>query len=353
MNEIKVLNDYSVYVGRNIISEIGKLFDLQKYSQIVVVTDKAISELYIDDVRKNIPEVKEVIIGSGERFKNIETVQEIWKEFLRLGVDRKSLIINLGGGVIGDMGGFAASTYMRGIDFLQVPTTILAQVDASIGGKVGINFGGVKNLIGAFNQPIGVVCDVSTLKSLNDREFIEGFGEVIKHGVIADKKYFEFVTSKKPREFSEDELVKIVSDSCEIKNSIVSKDVTEKNVRRMVNFGHTIGHALESLSLETDNHLLHGEAVSLGMIAEGKVSVLKKMFSEEEFKEMVEALENAGLPTKDEITEKKEVLKRIKSDKKSERGVVYWTLITKIGECVTGQVVDDNLVDQALDFIIA
>lgn len=353
MNKLMVLDDYPVYIGKQILSGIQELVDVSKFSQIVVVTDEIVSKHYFDLIKKSLPNVKEVIISFGERQKNIETVKKIWEEFLKIGVDRKSLILNLGGGVIGDTGGFAASTYMRGVRFVQIPTTLLAQVDASIGGKVGINFGGVKNLIGVFNQPSAVICDVSTLKSLGDREFIEGFGEVIKHGIIADKKYFDFVTSKKPREFSEDDLVKIVTGSCEIKNKIVSEDVTEKDIRRMVNFGHTIGHALESLSLETGNYLLHGESVSLGMVAEGKISELKGLISKQDLETIIKVLEDACLPTKIEIPDQKKVLKKIQSDKKSEGGVVYWTLVTEIGKCATGQVVEDELIKKALEFIKA
>lgn len=346
--KIRVLNSYDVVIGENILGSLKDLIDFSKYSKLVVITDTNLEKLWLKKLEQSIGEVEEIIIGSGEDHKNIETVQKIWKALLELNVDRKSLVVNLGGGVIGDLGGFAASTYMRGIDFLQIPTTLLAQVDASIGGKVGINFVGVKNLIGSFNQPIGVICDISLLKTLPDREFIEGFGEIIKHGVIADKEYFNFVTSKKPKDFSDEELVEIVKGSCEIKKKIIEEDVTEKDSRRLVNFAHTMGHAIESLSFESDNPLLHGEAVSIGIVIEGKISVIKGILKSQDLEIIVRALENIGLPTKYENLNPTEVLEKVKSDKKSEKGVVYFTLIPEIGRAITGQRISDEEITQAL-----
>lgn len=338
---------YNVYIGSGILKDVSEIFNLDNFSKVIVITDKNIPAKYLGQFEK-------IFIPSGEQFKNIETVELIWKKMLSLGCDRKSLVINLGGGVTGDMGGFAASCYMRGIDFIQIPTTLLAQVDASVGGKVAVNFSGIKNLIGSFNQPKMVIIDVDTLDSLPDREFISGFGEIIKHGIIADKEYFNFVTSKKPREFNKEELIKIIKTSCEIKSKIIGKDLTEKDARKLVNFAHTIGHALESISLETDNPLLHGEAVSIGTVIEGKISQLKGMLSSEDLETIIEALDNTGLPTKIESKKykKEKVLKKIHTDKKSIKGVVQWTLIEAIGErAKINQEVEDETVIKALQFI--
>ncbi len=352
VQKINVLGEYDVVVGTDLIEQLEVLFDFEKYSKIFVLTDLNLEKSWFEKVKSSIKnQIEKIVVNPGEQFKNITTIQEIWRKLQTLGADRKSLLINLGGGVIGDTGGFAASTYMRGIDFLQIPTTLLSQVDASIGGKVGINFDGVKNLIGSFNQPVGVLCDVSILKTLPKREFIEGFGEVIKHGIIADKQYFNFVTSKRPLEFNQEELGRIIKRSCEIKKEIVEGDVTEKNSRRLVNFGHTIGHALESISLETKNPLLHGEAVSLGMVAEARISVIKGLLKDEQLQEVIKVLEDASLPIRYEIFETEKVLKNIKSDKKSEGGKVYFTLIKAIGKAVTGQRVLDEEIIKALEFI--
>jgi 3-dehydroquinate synthase len=248
MKTVNVLGKYNVYIGSGLTGDIPELLQTKNYSKIIVVTDTNLPQKYLKDFEK-------IIIPSGEKSKTIETVQIIWKEMLRLKADRKSLVLNFGGGVIGDMGGFAASCYMRGVKFVQIPTTLLSAVDASVGGKVGIDFAGVKNLIGSFNQPEAVIIDTDTFKTLPDREFVSGFGEIIKHGLISDTDYFNTVTSKKPRDFSEEELTDIIAKSCEIKAGIISSDEKESGNRKLLNFGHTIGHALESLSLDSDNYL--------------------------------------------------------------------------------------------------
>lgn len=346
MEIIEILNTYKVFIGNGIIKDLDKLVDLQKYSKVLVIVDENIPSNILNQYEK-------MIISSGEQNKSIETIQMMWSKLLELRCDRKSLVINLGGGVIGDMGGFAASTFMRGLDFLQIPTTLLASVDASVGGKLGINFAGIKNLVGIFNQPIGVICDVSLLKTLPDREFIEGFGEIIKHGAIADSEYFNFVTSKKPREFNEEELVQIIKKSCEIKKKIIEDDVTEKDKRRLVNFGHTIGHALESISLNEKIPLLHGEAISIGMAAEAKISLEKGILSDGDFEKIVKAIEAAGLPIKLKNLNQEKIMEKIKSDKKSEKGIVYFTLISGIGKAEAGQEVSNEILEKALQFINA
>lgn len=344
METIDVFGKYKVYIGSDLLEKIGEITDLSKFSKVIVITDEKIPEKYLDQFEK-------IIVPSGESSKNIETVQLIWKKLIQLGADRKTLVINLGGGVIGDMGGFAASTFMRGIKFLQAPTTVLSAVDASVGGKVGIDFAGVKNLIGSFNQPVGVIVDINTFDSLPDREFISGFGEIIKHGIIADKEYYEKVTSKKPRDFSKDELIEVIKRSCEIKAEIISGDEKESGSRKLLNFGHTIGHALESASLETDNPLLHGEAVSVGMVAEAKISEQLGLIDENVLAEIKHSLDNAGLPTTSKITDIQEVMTLISKDKKSEKGKVNWTLVKGIGKAVIDQSVNEETVKVSLEFI--
>ncbi|MDP3733440.1 MAG: 3-dehydroquinate synthase family protein, partial [Candidatus Daviesbacteria bacterium] len=236
-----------IFVGLDLIPKLSHLVNFKKYSKIFIITDTVVGKHYLSAIKKSFPKAKQIIIDPGEKAKNIETVKKIWQKLLFAGCDRKSIVLNVGGGVTGDIGGFAAATYMRGIDFIQIPTTLLAQADASVGGKVAVNFAKVKNLIGSFNQPIAVFCDINFLSTLPDREFISGFAEVIKHGIIADKKYFDFVTSKKPKDFTKQELIKIILGSIKIKAAIVNKDEKETGQRRLLNFGHTIGHAIEAL----------------------------------------------------------------------------------------------------------
>lgn len=344
METVNVFNQYQVYIGSGILKSLEEIIDLKNYSKVIVITDDKIPGKYLDQYEK-------ISVSSGEENKTIETVKEIWEQLLRFGADRKTLVINLGGGVIGDMGGFAAATYMRGIKFLQVPTTLLSAVDASVGGKVGIDFAGVKNLVGSFNQPIGVVVDVDTFETLPDREFISGFGEIIKHGIIADPKYFKTVTSKKPRQFSKEELIEIIKRSCEIKAEIISSDEKESGNRKLLNFGHTIGHALESASLETDTPLQHGEAVAIGMIAEAKISAAQGLLNDSIIQEIENVLRNADLPVKYEITDQQKILHLISKDKKSEGGKVNWTLIKNIGEAVINQTADEAQILSAIQYI--
>src|SRR5436190_19611525 len=307
---------YPVFIGENILEKIAGLFDLKKYFKIAIVTDENIAKIFLEKLQQAIPyKTHPIIISPGEKAKNIETVKKIWLKLLENKFDRKSLIINLGGGVIGDMGGFAASTYMRGIDFLQIPTTLLSQVDASAGGKTGIDFADIKNLAGTFTQPIGVLIDVQTLTTLPKRIYKEGFGEIIKHGFIADKNYFETVTSKHPLEFSPDEMINIIAGSCEIKKAIIQEDETEKEKRKLLNFGHTIGHAIEVLLLETDKSLLHGEAISIGMIAEAKISELTGIFSSADFQTVKQSLRAAELPVSISYVQIDDILQKMQADK--------------------------------------
>jgi 3-dehydroquinate synthase len=343
---------YDIVIGAGLLEKISDFIDFSSYSQAAIITDEHIAKYYLQVLQKNIP-IKNITLTlpSGEKNKSIENTMIIWRELQHAKFDRKSLLINLGGGVIGDIGGFAASTYMRGIDFINIPTTVLAQVDQSVGGKTGIDFAGIKNLIGTFEQPKAVIIDVETLRSLPEREFISGFAEIIKHGFIADKNYLQLVTAKPPLEFSQDELIEIIAGSCAIKKQVIENDSTEKGRRKLLNFGHTIGHAVESISLETETPLLHGEAISIGITAEAKISQLLHYISEEDVTTIIHALQNAGLPTGIKNTTSQSILEKIKSDKKNVSGKVYWTILKEIGSAVFDEEVEGPLVEQAIDFI--
>ena len=349
MNLVRVLSTYDVIVGTDLISNLADLIRIKDYSKIFIITDQKLDKLWLNKSQRLILfKAEKIVVGVGEKTKTIETVKKIWKDLLIKGCDRKSLIINLGGGVIGDMGGFAASTFMRGVDFIQIPTTLLAMVDASVGGKVGIDFAGVKNLIGSFKQPTSVICDVNFLQTLPDREFVEGFGEIIKHGLIASQNYFNLVTSKKPREFSKEELIKIVLGSVKIKAKIVTKDEKEHGPRKLLNFGHTLGHAVEALSLETKHPFLHGEAVSIGMVAEAKISRLIGYLSQKDLESIITVLTATGLPIKFPNFSISKIIEKINKDKKSEKGKIKWTLLKSIGSAIINQKVDEKIVTQAL-----
>src|SRR5258708_761078 len=288
---------YTIYVGTNLLETITTIFDFSQYSRLFIITDETIKPLFLERLQKNLPvHSHSLVLPSGEKAKTIKSITKIWAAMQDAKLDRKSLVLNLGGGVISDMGGFGAATFMRGVDFINIPTTLLAQVDATIGGKTGFDFGGVKNLIGNFTQPKAVIIDVTTLQTLPQRAFLAGFAEIIKHGMILNKDYFKKVTSKKPLEFTETELIDIIKESCEIKATIIEKDEKEGNKRKILNFGHTIGHAVEALSLETQNPLLHGEAISIGMTIESQIAAQSGLLRETTVQLIKEKLQATGLP---------------------------------------------------------
>lgn len=344
---------YSIFIGSSILPEISKHLNFSKYSQIAIITDHHLAD-WLPKIHELLPTKPiDIILKPGETEKTIETVQIVWKKLIEAKFDRKSLILNVGGGITCDMGGFAAATYMRGIDFIQIPTTLLSMVDASVGGKLAVDLGGYKNIVGAFVQPKAVIIDVDFLNTLPDREFISGFAEIIKHGLIADKKYFELVTSKLPDDFSTKEMIEIIQRSCEIKSNVVEKDEHESGLRKILNFGHTIGHAIESLSLKTNKPLLHGEAIAIGMIAEAKLSSLIGNISEDDFNLIKSSIEHAGLPTQYSGISSHDVIKILQYDKKNENGAVKWSLLKKIGEAVFDVEVKDELIIKAINCVIS
>ena len=350
-----------IIIGKNLLGKVNTLLDFSRFSKIAVLTDENIQISLISQIsqiKKSLNrEIVIITIPAGENEKNIETVKNIWKKMFNFGLDRQSLLINLGGGVICDVGGFAASTFMRGIEFINIPTTLLAQVDASVGGKTGVNFNEIKNAIGVFKNPIGVVIDVQTLKTLPKRELVSAFGEIIKHGVISGREHFNLVTSKKPEEFNEQELIEIIKQSIKIKSNIVKKDPKETTgLRKVLNFGHTIGHAVESLSWKTNKSLLHGEAVAIGMVAESNLACLCRPTHNLRGCTVAELIEkaiiDAGLPTKIRNIKKEDILKIILSDKKNLSGKINWSLPQRIGKVLINVEVPDDLVVKAIKSII-
>jgi 3-dehydroquinate synthase len=338
-----------ICIGDGVIKDLGSLYDFAAYSKVFIITDQTTQPLFLEELRAALPlEVRSIVLPPGEPYKHLESMQKIWQAMHAAGCDRKSLVINLGGGVVSDMGGFAAATYMRGLDFINIPTTLLAQVDASIGGKTGINFDGIKNLIGSIRQPTGIVIDLQTLASLPKREFVAGFGEIIKHGLTADKDYFELVSSKQPLEFTPQELEEIIAGSCRIKLSIVEGDEAESGTRKILNFGHTIGHAIEALIHETEKPLLHGEAISIGMVAESHVSNILGVLSIADLQRLKEALTNAGLPIDIPDLHEQAMLQKMRSDKKNKGGQLNFTLLEEIGKVSYDQTVTEEVVSKAL-----
>ena len=353
-----------IIIGNNLLPKINQLFDFSRFSTVVILTDTNVAKHWLSTVKKSLKlKTSEIIIKPGEKEKNIETVKMIWKKMFDFGLDRQSLLINLGGGVVCDVGGFAASTFMRGIEFLNIPTTLLAQVDASIGGKVGIDFEEIKNAIGVFKKPTAVIIDIITLKTLPKRELIAAFGEIIKHNVIDSQEHLDLVTAKKPTEFNQKELIEIVKKSVQLKSKIVEKDFKEKiGLRRTLNFGHTIGHAVESLSWTTDNPLLHGEAIAIGMIAESKLAQLMGLLPKNDFLTIEKAIGHAGLPTRlschpdvgrDPDTKLiRDILQIMSFDKKNIGKKILFSLPERIGKVAFNVEVPEELIVKAVKHII-
>lgn len=343
---------YPVFIGEDILENISSYIDLSKYTKKIIVTDEQIPQEIIKKVSIGLgTSCEKVIIPSGDIHKNLDNVSKIWNRLVSLGADRSSLVIAVGGGVVSDIAGFAASAYMRGIAYITIPTTLLAQVDSSIGGKTVINFAEVKNLIGSFHQPNGVIIDVDCLLSLPEREFLSGFAEIIKHGLITDRAYFEKVTRKKPREYSKKEMIEIIKQSLKIKGEIVKADVTETGLRKKLNFGHTLGHAIEAVALSSSMPLLHGEAISIGMVGEAAIAKNIGLLSPEIYSDVKVSLEKTGLPTSVSVSFK-EVMEKMRSDKKNMNGEIRWTLLKGIGEAVIDITVDNDIIEKNMKEVI-
>lgn len=290
-----------------------------------------------------------VTLPPGERFKHLNTVARLYREFLAAGLDRKSLIVAVGGGVLGDIVGFAAATYLRGIPFVQVPTTLLAQVDASVGGKTGVDLPQGKNLVGAFHQPSAVVIDTTTLRSLPARELRSGLSEVIKYGIIYDKAFLSSVVAALPGLLKRDEalLTIVIARSCEIKAEVVGQDETEQGLRAILNFGHTIGHALEAVTFY--RRFKHGEAVAIGMVAACLLGEEVGVTPPDVTEQLCDALRQAQLPTAfpPEI-EAKAILEAAQRDKKTESGRLRFVLARQIGDVFLSSDVPAAAVSAAL-----
>ena len=294
------------------------------HRSVIIITDENVSRLY----RDKFPGFPVITIGTGEKIKTIDTVGEITDEFIRLGVDRGSFILGIGGGLVCDITGFAASIFMRGLGFGYVSTTLRSQVDASVGGKTGVNYRGYKNMLGSFRQPEFVLCNPDMLKTLPEQDYRSGFAEVVKHGVIMDRELFDYLSNSldeiKNREMAF--LSKIVSDSIKIKAGVVRKDPTEHGYRRILNFGHTFGHAIESVF-----GLTHGESVSLGMIIASDISVKKGLLIKKEAGQIKKLLSDMGLVdhTKHDYAR---LASAIGKDKKKNKDLIHFVCITSIGE---------------------
>jgi 3-dehydroquinate synthase len=352
MTKIVEAIDYNVFIGTDLFDHISEFLISNGYDKrkIFLLADENTMQHCLPILVDRVDCLKEVDvfeIESGEENKTLEICSHIWSALNEVNADRKSLLINLGGGVIGDMGGFIASTYKRGIDFLNIPTTLLSQVDASVGGKLGVDLDGVKNIIGVFNNPVAVFADTSFLETLDSREVKSGFAEVIKHGLIQDKSYFELLLNSDPSDL---DWATIVHASVQIKNKVVLQDPKEAGLRKVLNFGHTIGHAVESYRLNTGNKLLHGEAIAVGMIAEAWLSVKFCDLSTKEL-DKITLFIKSYYPL-DLISEESldEIMKYMLHDKKNEGEAINFALLKCIGEASFDHVIGREDILKAITF---
>jgi 3-dehydroquinate synthase len=323
------------------------------HSKIVIMVDDNTHDHcleYLLTTFEELTEAEVMLLPAGEENKVLEVCYQVWEALSEYQVGRKDLVINLGGGVVTDMGGFIASVFKRGLEFIQIPTTLLGMVDAAIGGKTGVDLGPFKNQIGVFQQPLQVIIDPAFLGTLNDQELMNGYAEMLKHALVADKTLWNELDITSIDQLQELDLIKR---STTIKMTIVHKDPLEQNLRKLLNFGHTLGHAIEGYLLEKDEAVGHGHAVALGMISESYLSYKKGLLSQSEMNQIVaRLLANYPIPemSDEEIIQ---LVQLCKNDKKNEENKINCTLLSEIGKGEIDQFVSESEVTEALQFLFS
>ena len=352
MKKIKT-NHYDIFISNQNSSLINKFISKNKYSKVFILVDSNTNKYCLDlFLEKHLSGIdfKIVKIKEGEENKNTKNLYSAWTKISKLGGDRNSLLINLGGGLVSDLGGFVASTYNRGIDFINVPTTLLSIVDASIGGKVGINIGRLKNQVGVFNYPKLILIDTSFLETLPKREINSGFAEMLKHGLIFEKNYYKTLSELK--NIDSKLSTELIYNSIKIKNEVVNRDPKEKNFRKILNFGHTLGHAIEShfLGKKKAKNLLHGEAISIGMILESYISYKILKLPYEQCENIKQTINNNFKKVKINKEDLKSILRLIKFDKKNRGEKVLFVLLYEIGKIKIDIEVPKKIVIESFEF---
>lgn len=349
---------YDILIGSGLLGRLGReCRKLALGKRCAVIADSNTGRLFAKAAMTSLTaagfEPVLITMPAGEQSKNLKVVEQCYSQLAAHRLERKSFIVALGGGVVGDLAGFVAATYLRGMAFVQVPTTLLAQVDSSVGGKTGVNLKAGKNLVGAFHQPKLVLCDQDTLQSLPERELKAGLAEVIKYGIIYDAKFFARLEKDLPKLLQRDgaALTHAVARSCEVKAEVVSQDETETGLRAILNFGHTIGHGLEAISAY--GKYLHGEAISIGQVAAAHLSAHLSGLSIAEVERIATLFSRAGLPIAVTLTAKqrKALFAAMKLDKKVSGGEIKFVLAKKLGEIIWGQQVPDAVIKEVLDEI--
>ncbi len=346
--------NYDICIGSDALSDASGFLAGQRksLSRCFILVDENTKKYCLGRLFSAVPDLAHatlIEIESGETNKNIEVCKHIWRALSEGGADRKTMLINLGGGVIGDIGGFCASTFKRGIRFINIPTTLLAQVDASVGGKTGIDLNSLKNEIGTFSEPQAVFIYPDFLETLDARQLNSGFAEIVKHALIADERLWKEIMHVNTADIRS--LVPLITRSVEIKNGIVKSDPKEEDNRKVLNFGHTIGHAIESWSFESDEvTLLHGEAIAIGMICESYVSYRKAKLSELSLREITSFLLSSFNPAKIDSFAFNRLIELMKHDKKNEKGEINFTLISAIGKAEINRNISADIIRESLKY---
>ncbi|MFN8257921.1 MAG: 3-dehydroquinate synthase [Bacteroidales bacterium] len=347
-------SESEIIFTNNIQQDIAAFFDSSK-SKIFILADTNTEKYCFSLIEKIVGrKAEKVVLPAGEEFKNIESVVKVWNFLNNNGADRKSVLINLGGGVICDLGGFAASTFKRGIDFIHIPTTLLAQVDASVGGKTGIDFNSFKNEIGCFSFPKKVIIDCQFLKTLDTENLLSGFAEMVKHAFISGEEYLNDLQMLhfENNTIDFDFLLTLVKHSVQIKEKIVLADPMENGLRKVLNFGHTVGHAIESYFMGTPNEILHGRAVAYGMAVELYLSLAKAGFSQQKFKQSYNYLNKTYGKAAIGKHDFDEIIKLMLHDKKNESDNINFTLLNDFGKPVFNQIIKADEIKSALAYYI-
>ncbi len=349
---------YPIYIGGGLLSLLGdRCAKIYKPRKCVVITDSNVGKLYGKQAIEKLSESGFspilITLPAGESTKSLRNVEFCYNRMAQERIERSSFIVALGGGVIGDLAGFVAATYMRGIGFVQVPTTLLAQVDSSVGGKVGINLKFGKNLVGSFYQPNLVLCDIDALNTLPDRELRAGLSEVIKYAIIYDSAMFKRLEKDIDKLLNKDTktLASIIARCCQIKAEVVAADEKESGLRAILNFGHTIGHALEAIT--NYNKLLHGEAVAVGQVAAAMIGAMVCNFNETDAQRIKQLIKRTGLPVCYKLNKasQKKLIESMKLDKKASGGEAKFVLPTKIGSVKFGQKVPIEVIEKVVNQI--
>lgn len=340
---------YPIHIGSDLIDQSELFSACKKATSVYIVTNTTVAPLYAERLTKTLEKlsksVRTIILPDGESYKDWKNLQLIFDDLLKFGADRQAMLVALGGGVIGDMTGFAAASFMRGIRFIQVPTTLLAQVDSSVGGKTGINHPLGKNMIGAFHQPAAVIADLNTLKTLPARELSAGLAEVVKHGAIADAEFLSWIEAHAQALLSCDTtaMTHAVLRSCEIKSVVVSADEREGGIRATLNFGHTFGHAIEAGM--GYGAWLHGEAVACGMVMGADLSRRLNFITQDEVNRLTKIIQSMNLPTNPPKFGAQRFMELMQVDKKTEGGQIRYVVLEKIGKAQIKSVPDTQVIE--------